>query len=191
VTPEFQEDGRVKLAVEVERTFLTTVSANVTYTDQIRTTKESVTASVVMSNGETLILSGLSEKETENIRDGVPGLQDVPLVQYLFSRQTTRDFNKSVLVLLTPRIPEYTFRPREVRERENKRRGGASKELNELKARYTDWFRPYPNWASAFGHLQQNSLYRQFRTGDVSLERWDSQESHKGRLNRALDFLYY
>jgi Flp pilus assembly secretin CpaC len=144
-----------------------------------------------MNNGETLILSGLSEKETENVRGGVPGLQDIPGVQYFFSNESTRDFNKSVLILLTPRIPEYTFRPREVREKEEAARKDGGQVLNELKARYTDWFRPYPNWASVFRHLQQNALYRQFRTGDVSLERWDTQKNIEGRLSGALQFLHF
>lgn len=192
VTPEEVGSENVKLLVEVERTFLQTPSTSVTYSFQLRTSKTTVAANVVLRRGETLILSGLSEKETENIRDGVPGLQDVPLIQYLFSRATTRDFNRSVLVLVTPRTPEYTYRPRDARKLAGAARGEAEDEvLNELKARYTDWFRPYPNWASVFHHLQNNSLYREFRTGDVALERWDTQSTHSSRLNTALDFLYY
>lgn len=192
VTPEEVGAENVKLLVEVERTFLQTPSTSVTYSFQLRTSKTTVAANVVLRRGETLILSGLSEKETENIRDGVPGLQDVPLIQYLFSRATTRDFNRSVLVLVTPRTPEYTYRPRDARKLVGAARGEAEDEvLNELKARYTDWFRPYPNWASVFHHLQNNSLYREFRTGDVALERWDTQSTHSSRLKTALDFLYY
>ena len=192
VTPETVGRDNVKLLVEVERTFLQTPSASVTFIFQLRTSKTTVAANVVLRRGETLILSGLSEKETESIRDGVPGLQDVPLVQYLFSKQTTRDFNRSVLVLVTPRTPEYTFRPRDARKLAGAARGEAEDEvLNELKARYTDWFRPYPNWASVFHHLQNNTLYREFRTGDVALERWDTQSSIDARLKTALGFVYY
>ena len=192
VTPETVGKDNVKLLVEVERTFLQTPSTSVQFTFQLRTSKTTVAANVVLRRGETLILSGLSEKETENIRDGVPVLQDVPLIQYLFSRHTTRDFNRSVLVLLTPRTPEYTYRPRDARKLARAARGDNEDEvLNELKARYTDWFRPYPNWASVFRHLQNNALYREFRTGDVSQERWDTQSSHGARLKSALDFLHY
>lgn len=192
VTPEAVTKDDVKLLVEVERTFLQTPSASVTFSFQLRTSKTTVAANVVLRRGETLILSGLSEKETENIRDGVPGLQDVPLIQYLFSKQTTRDFNRSVLVLVTPRTPEYTYRPRDAQKLAGAKRGDAEDEvLNELKARYTDWFRPYPNWASVFHHLQNNTLYREFRTGDVALERWDTQSTLGARLSTALDFLYY
>jgi general secretion pathway protein D len=188
VTPEFLEAGRVKLLVEAERTFLQTPSGSVQFSFQLRTSKTTVNANVVLRNGESLILSGLSEKETENIRDGVPGLQDLPLIQYLFSRQTTRDFNKSVLVLITPRMPEYVYRPGEARGGTG---GTGDQVLDELKARYSDWFRPYPNWASVFRHLQNNSLYREFRTGDVALETWNTQTSRKARFKKALGFLYF
>lgn len=192
ITPKTVGKNTVKLLVEVERTFLQTPSSSVQFTFQLRTTKTTVAANVVLRRGETLILSGLSEKQTENTRDGVPVLQDVPLIQYLFSSQTTRDFNRSVLVLVTPRRAEYTYRPRDARKLTGAAQGASEDEvLNELKARYTDWFRPYPNWASVFRHLQNNTLYREFRTGDVALERWDTQSSHGARLKSALNFLYY
>ena len=193
VTPEKVAKDNVEMLIEVERTFLQSPTSSVTFDFQIRTSKTNVAANVTLKRGETLILSGLSEKETENTRSGVPGLQEVPGLQYLFSRQTTRDFNRSVLVLVTPREPEYTFRPRNVKPGGNGGAPGQEEEeaLYELKARYSDWFQPYPNWASVFHHLQNNRLYREFRTGDVELERWDTQATREARLNRLLDFLHY
>jgi hypothetical protein len=63
--------------------------------------------------------------------------------------------------------------------------------LSELQSRYGDWFRPYPNWASVFRHLQENPLYREFRTGDVTLERWETQTEAANRLKTLPDFLHY
>jgi type II secretory pathway component GspD/PulD (secretin) len=146
-----------------------------------------VSANVAMNFGETLILSGLSEKETGNERDGVPILQDIPILQYFFSKQSTLDFQKSVLILMTPRLPSYTYRSEETRSRLNQR----DRALNELEARYSDWFKPYPNWASVYNHMQQNSLYREFRTGDVKMETWANAESIKSRVAQALEFLYF
>ncbi|MBT3770205.1 MAG: hypothetical protein HOF85_10145, partial [Acidiferrobacteraceae bacterium] len=40
---------------------------------------------------------------TEHNRDGVPGLQDAPFLQYFFSQRDISEFQKSVLILLTPR----------------------------------------------------------------------------------------
>ena len=188
ITPTITgNDPNIRLLVRAERTFLQTPSSSVQFTYQLRTSKTTVNANVVMKNGETLILSGLSEKETENIRDSVPFLGEIPLAQYLFSKRTSRDYNKSVLVLITPRRAEYVYRPSQM--------GNTGTEINgpisEVKARYSDWFKPYPNWASVFHHLQDNPLYREFRTGDVELERWDTQSTRLSRLRSALKLLYY
>jgi hypothetical protein len=63
--------------------------------------------------------------------------------------------------------------------------------MKELRARYGDWFKPYPNMASVFNHLNLSSIYREFRTGDVTLEKWDRQVTTQDRLKQALDFLFY
>ena len=192
INPEIVSDSLVKLNVEAERTFLVTPSSNVTFTYQINRSKTSVKSTVTMRRGDTLILSGLSEKETENVRDGVPILQDIPGIQYFFSKQTTKDINKSVLILITPRMPEYTYLSKETRKKIAETSDLTEQEvLNQLKGRYTDWFRPYPNWTSTFRHLQNNSLYREFRTGDVALEKWDTMVERNNRLKQALEFLYY
>jgi len=193
ITPQVLEDNQIKMAVQAQRTFLTTPNTtSVNFTFRIDTSKTQVNANVVMDFGETLILSGMSEKETERTRDGVPGLQDTPVVQYFFSKAGTTDFQKSVLILITPRPPEFINRSARNLARDQERRlRGESPVLNELRARYADWFKPYPNWASVFHHMQDNSLYREFRTGDVSLEVWRSQGKRSGRLNQVLDFLYF
>lgn len=187
ITPEFLDDKSIKLKVHAQRRFLRTPSADIVYQNKFETTETDVSANVVINYGETLVLSGLSEKETERLRDGVPFLQDIPGVQYFFSQMDTRDFQRSVMILLTPRQPQYVYR--EGKRKESK--GGRSPSVDELQARYSDWFKPYPNWASMFHQLQSNSLYREFRTGDVTMERWTGQQSLLDRLRHALGFLYY
>jgi len=192
VTPVFLDDGRIKLKVLAERTFLATPNTtSITFETRVDTSKTNVVANVAMNFDETLILSGLSEKDTERARDGVPFLQDLPLIQYLFSKATTRDFQKSVLILLTPRKPNYTYRPKSVRQGSKSSTGRKVDTLDELRSRFSDWFKPYPNWASIFYHLQDNKLYREFRTGDVAVEKWDRQSTRNDRLEQALEFLFF
>jgi Flp pilus assembly protein TadD len=192
VSPEILDNGRVKLAVLAERTFLSTPNTtSITFTKRVDTSKTTVKANVSMKFGETLILSGLSEKETERKRDGVPGLQETPFLQYFFSQRDTSDFQKSVLILLTPRQTAYVHQSELNRKKALKNLSHEDRVLNELQSRYSDWFSPYPNWASIFNHLQNNSLYREFRTGDVALEKWENQEKQENRLKRILDFLYF
>ena len=109
VLPQILSDGMIRLAIDASRTFLKPPSSDIGFTYKLEISEINANANVVMRLGDTLILSGLSEKETTNSRDGVPGLQDVPLVQYLFSRQSNSDYQKSVLILITPRPASYTW----------------------------------------------------------------------------------
>ncbi len=191
VTPNQLPDGRLQMTVIAQRTFIKTPNADATFQQKLETTKNKVSANVVMRYGETLILGGLSEKESGNTRDGVPLLQDVPLLQYLFSRRTSSDFQKSVLILITPRPAEYVYQPEKARQEYEKTLSEDERPIASLRARYSDWFKPYPNWASVFHQLQENSLYREFRTGDVDLESWSDMRSVNDRLRIIKDFLYY
>jgi type II secretory pathway component GspD/PulD (secretin) len=191
VVPIVLEDGRLKMTVTVERTFLETPSSDVNFTFKLETSKDQINANVIMRYGETLILGGLSEKEVQYNRDGVPGLQDTPLLQYLFSNETRSDYQKSLLILMTPRLPQYIYQPDKARADYEKTLSEEEKPIANLQARYSDWFKPYPNWASVFHHLQDNGLYREFRTGDVELESWSAMQTLGDRLNQALDFLHY
>ena len=105
VTPKFLTDDTVELKISAARAFIEGRSSQVSFNNFAQITKTIVTANVVMRFGNTLIISGLSEKETEELHDGVPFLQDIPVIQYLFSHEDTLDFTKSVLILLTPRQP--------------------------------------------------------------------------------------
>ena len=192
LTPAFLEDGRVAMKVMAQRTFIKTPNSNLTGFDaRVETSKSRVDASVVMRPGETLILSGLSEKEGEITRDGVPLLQDIPGLQYLFARSTARDYQKSTLILITPRPPQYVYQPEKARAEYEKSLSEDERPFASLRSRYVDWFRPYPNWSSIFHHLQENARYREFRTGDVALENWTDMRSMRDRLNKVLEFLHY
>ncbi|GAB6052183.1 hypothetical protein JCM17960_10030 [Magnetospira thiophila] len=188
ITPTLLDDGRVKIEVEAERKYLNTPNSKITgFTSTLETSRTTVGATVAMRFGNTLILSGLSEKESESTDNGVPLLRDIPIVQYLFDKKTTTDFNRSVLLLITPRLPEYVYQKGVT----DAAKPGDNDALNDFRALYADWFKPYPNWASVFRHMQDNALYREFRTGDVALERWEAREDLSFRLKQAIDFLYY
>lgn len=190
ITPKFLPDGKILMNVEAQRTFVQPPSNDVVFTYKLNVSKIMVNANVVMKFGETLMLGGLSEKEITQGRDGVPFLQEIPGVQYFFSRKNSSNYQKSVLMLLTPRLPGYTFRPGGTAQADSGDSDGDSN-MKEFRARFSDWFAPYPNMASVFHHLDGSSLYREFRTGDVKLEHWDKQATRRDRLRQALGFLFY
>jgi len=189
--PTFMPDGRLSLQVNALRTFLKTPSKDVIFDSKLETTKVSINANVVMRYGETLILGGLNEKETEVDRDGVPLLQDIPVVQYLFAKKQRSVYQNSLLILITPRAPQFVYQSERAREEYEKSLSEEDRQVASLRARYADWFKPYPNWASVFNRLQDNGLYREFRTGDVTLESWSGGSTLKERLKEIANFLYF
>lgn len=107
VTPTFLTNGQVQLKVDAQRTSLLSNANNPRVAYQVEIGEITANANVVMNLGETLVLSGLSEKVSANTRDGVPILQGIPLLQYLFSNKQTNDVQRSVLILITPRTPAH------------------------------------------------------------------------------------
>jgi len=191
VLPNLMPDGRLNLQVSAQRTFIKAPNANVDFQMRLETTKVSVNANVVMKFGESLILGGLNEKELDQTRDGVPLFQDIPGVQYLFSNKKRNVYQNSLLVLITPRPPQYIYQTEAAREEYEKSLSEEERQVANLRARYADWFKPYPNWASVFNRLQDNALYREFRTGDVTLESWSGGTSLLERLKEIRNFLHY
>lgn len=189
--PEFLPEDLIKMQVIAERTFLTNPNSNVLFDFRLDTSKTLVSANVVMKYGETLILSGLSERNTETSHSGVPLLRDIPLVQYLFSRKTDRDFHKSVLILVTPRRPGYTNRAQTDIDAERGKMTEAQRLQAEFEDKYKLWFKPVPNIAQALTVLNTSPIFREFRSGDMTIESWVSRSSHGGRLLSALNFIYY
>jgi tetratricopeptide (TPR) repeat protein len=181
--PEFLEDDNIKIAVTAERSFFSTPNtSSVTFQSRIDTTSTIVSANVIMKPNQTLILSGLSEKETESNRDGVPFLQDIPGLQYFFSKEIKRSFQRSIIILITPRRPLTN-------NLEGKE--GQYSSVENLKNSHKDWFKSYPNWVAVEGHLRANSLYKEFRSADLTEESWKNIQTSSARIDEALKFLYY
>lgn len=185
VTPVFLPNGRIQMKVDAQRTSLNATAENPKVTYQLEIAETTANANVVMNMGDTLVLSGLSEKSTANTRDGVPVLQDVPVVQYLFSHKKTNDIQRSVLILITPRAPVYTDRT----DLASATAVSASTRVLREKFGFSG---TTPSTAEAvLSHLNTNDLFREFRQSDLTLERWDRMYSTGDRLRQALGFLYY
>lgn len=185
VTPKFLAGGQVQLKVEAQRTSLNASAENPRAAYQIEIGETTANANVVMRLGDTLVLSGLSEKSSSSTRDGVPGLQEVPLLQYLFSNKKTNDIQRSVLILVTPRAPVQTH-------------DAAAKEADPMAARMQALRQQFGfaggspgNVEAIMNQLSTNELFREFRQGDVTMERWDRAHTTGERLKEALGFLYF
>ena len=174
VTPEILPNDLIRLHVVAERTFLTDPSNSVVFEFRLDTTKTNVNSTVTMKFGETLILGGLSERETSKSADGVPGLMDIPLVNYLFSQRVERQFERSILILMTPRRPTYTRQGTVDRAEADEKMTELERELKHLEQRHGDWYTPRPTFDLLREKLEGQDFFEEFRAGDVKIEAWQN-----------------
>ncbi len=188
VTPEFVDAETLAIDVKADHEYLEAQNENVGYDAYSQTTKTSVQARAVLKFDETLILSGLSEREADTSQSGVPVLQDVPGLQYLFSRNESSQTKKSILILLTPHKPRYASET--LTEEQIDRQADLEKiHLGRLK---TIEKNRNTNINAVMAHLGRDSLfYRQFRTGDLDLKFFEDDDSVFGAIKRTLGFLYF
>jgi len=101
ITPTFLDDDHVMLNIRASRSF---ISDNPDSTNvSLHLTRNTINAAALVKFGETFILNGLIEREKDQSQNGVPVLQDIPVLQYFFKRQVTLDYNRQILTLITVR----------------------------------------------------------------------------------------
>ena len=169
LTPGQDGSPLVHVAVEAGRTSvlaLLDISARV---DQLSFDKVSASSKAVVGLGQTLILSGLNQRESREGRSGVPGLMYVPILKYLFSTRSTVQNDNAVIILLTPREPAFMDERNRAALSEfvEKRRAflqakqGTPEDMRRFRERYPDWEQIAPNrFASHFFLMSNSELYR-------------------------------
>jgi len=177
ITPEILPNDMLRLHVVAERTFLTDPSNSVVFEFRLDTTKTNVNSTVTMKFDETLILGGLSERETSKSIDGVPILKDIPIVDMLFSQRTEREFERSVLILLTPRRPQYVHQAEESRNQVLQSLSPLEQDVERLHRRHHDWFTPRPAFNEILEKIQGQEFFEEFRSGDVDLVSWQEDQT--------------
>jgi type IV pilus assembly protein PilQ len=99
VTPHVTSNHQVLLDVFAEQqVLLTTTIAGPT------TSKRSSTNQVLVGDGETAVISGLTQTEVTKNRTGIPFLMTLPGIGKLFSQEETVERKQDLLILITPHI---------------------------------------------------------------------------------------
>jgi type IV pilus assembly protein PilQ len=106
VTPQITADGQILLNIRAE------VSGNVQRNpvdgDVDRFTKQVVTTTLRVRDGQTVILGGLTSQENTQTVQGVPLLMDIPLIGELFKQRTGETTDRELLVVITADILKET-----------------------------------------------------------------------------------
>jgi general secretion pathway protein D len=106
VKPQISEGGNVKLQILQEVSSVDTSQSN---SSGLITNKRSIETTVLVGDGEPIVLGGLIQDSVTNSVDKVPGLGDLPLLGGLFRSETRNRSKTNLMVFLRPvvvRSPE-------------------------------------------------------------------------------------
>ena len=100
VTPSITPDGKVMMQLNI-----TSDSPGATTPDgNISINKNEINTNVLVNNGETVVLGGIFEQESNNSSTKVPFLGDIPYLGQLFRKDAKTDNKRELLIFVTPRI---------------------------------------------------------------------------------------
>ena len=102
ITPQINDDGIVNLIIRQELSSVDNSSEGVNNNPVFN--NQEINTTVVVRDGENVVLGGLIQADTENLNTGVPGLNRVPLLGKLFSYQQNSVQRRELFIVLRPEI---------------------------------------------------------------------------------------
>lgn len=196
ITPTFIDEDTMMLAVKVSRSFIDSTSPVGGFNAGISTQNHNVTANVKIRFGETLILDGLTDREYDKNRNGVPVLQDIPIIQYLFSNVTKSTYSENVIVLVTPRRVVSNEADMKKLEADTMRRTGRfnPQELSVYQqiTLFNKLQTAPANADVAFNALNRDSSFFREVKNDILINNdWISESETKRFLDSAANMIYF
>jgi type IV pilus assembly protein PilQ len=101
VTPHVTNDGQISLDLSTERSSVQALAAGDL---GFIIAKQETKNQLLVSDGETAVIGGLTVTTVEKSRSGIPLLSGLPLIGSLFSFSSTRENRKDLIILVTPRV---------------------------------------------------------------------------------------
>jgi len=100
-TPTVLSGDKVSMAIKVEK-------AEPDFSQEVdgipTITRRSANAELVMDSGETMVLGGILIRSESKVEDGIPFLSKIPVLGWLFKKQTTVEREGELLIFITPTI---------------------------------------------------------------------------------------
>jgi len=101
VTPQITAAGTVIMSISLENSQADFTRA-VNGVPPIDTQRANTT--VLVTDGQTTVIGGVYLTREQRQHDKTPGLGDVPLIKWLFKRDSTQTSDQELLIFITPRI---------------------------------------------------------------------------------------
>jgi type IV pilus assembly protein PilQ len=104
VTPQVTNDRRVLLQLHAERSSAAAVAGDI----GVQFLQQQGDTRVMVRDGETAVIGGLTVTEVTQTRSGIPFLMDLPFLGGLFRNTHSQEQKRDLLIMVTPHIVEET-----------------------------------------------------------------------------------
>ncbi|HHC72817.1 MAG TPA: type II secretion system protein GspD [Thiotrichales bacterium] len=101
VTPQINEGNAIKLDIEQEISSISNSSAGAV---DLVTDKRSIRTTVMVDDGQVVVLYGLLDDSVQELEQRVPVLGDLPVLGHLFRYNSSNKIKRNLVVFLRPRI---------------------------------------------------------------------------------------
>lgn len=103
VAPRINANGNVLLDIEQEISAVSSTASTGTLTPTVSQRK--VRSSIAIASGQTVLLAGLVSEKQERNRDGIPGLDQIPVFGSMFSTYNSKTMQRTELIIfIRPQI---------------------------------------------------------------------------------------
>jgi type IV pilus assembly protein PilQ len=103
-TPHVTADGHILLEIYAERSAAELAPSDAGFIFR----NQAVTTRVLMEDGATTVVSGLTQSERTEAISGIPLLSDLPLIGRLFRVRREQQIQQDLIILVTPNIVRST-----------------------------------------------------------------------------------
>ena len=107
VTPHVTANRQILMEVHAERSNVVPASVDIGFTFQTQQADNQI----LVSDGETAVIGGLTVTEVTVSKTGIPFLIDLPIVGKLFGFTNQQETRRDLLILITPHIIDDLVTP--------------------------------------------------------------------------------
>jgi type IV pilus assembly protein PilQ len=100
VTPHVTDDRHILMQIHAERSNAQLVATEIGVNFQ----RQAGTTRLMVADGETAVIGGLTVTEVQNTTSGIPFLMDIPFVGRLFRTERKQEQKRDLLIMVTPHI---------------------------------------------------------------------------------------
>ena len=104
VTPHITSNRQIRMSIAAEQSELRIIGGDLGFTIP----KRNATTQLLVNNGETAVIGGLTVTTVTRSKTGIPLLSSLPMIGSLFSFTQNSENRKDLIILVTPRIVDDT-----------------------------------------------------------------------------------